>query len=226
MKILYLLQLSLCLCVVSVHAAPVLIGPDKVDLDLPKGYCALSRADPSDVRLIRFLEDSNKGVNQVISIFADCEQLPSWRSGLLDSLNDYGYILTPISSIKQRYDLSNEKFVAELLKVFKKQGVEFLDKGIDNAVKNIEEHFPISKLNETKNLGVIATDNNALYWALTQKLVTETGENKNIAGVMAMTLVGGKSINLYLWRTYEGGRTIYDLEANTSAWVYHTVQKN
>jgi len=210
----------------SIHAASVIIGPHTVELDIPKGYCELSKADPSDVRLIRYLEDSNKNVNQLISLFADCEQLISWRSGTLDSLNDYGYILTPVSSINQKFNLTTELFVAEMLKVFEKQGARFLDKGIDTAVQSIEKHFPTAKLNETKNLGIIGTDNKALYWALTQNLKTELGKNKNIAGVMAMTLAGGKSVNLYLWRTYEGGRTIRDLEAYTSIWVHRTFEKN
>jgi len=86
-------------------------------------------------------------------VVADCTQLESWRSGSLSGLNDYGYITTPISSVGERYDLTNEAFVSELLNVFEKQDLNFLDNGVKNALQGIDEHSPSAELDDTRSRG-------------------------------------------------------------------------
>ena len=200
------------------------IGRQWVELNAPKGYCKLSKADSADARVIDYLTDSNANANLVLLVFADCTQLESWRSGSLSGLNDYGYITTPISSVGERYDLTNEAFVSELLNVFEKQDLNFLDNGVKNALQGIDEHSPSAELDDTRSRGVIGSDDKALYWALTQNIVTEQGRSESLVGVMAMTLVSGKSINLNMWRLFEDERTINDLEAHSANWVNRTVK--
>lgn len=200
-------------------ASNVTIGSDSISLSIPRGYCSLINSNPSDNRLIKYLKDGNKGLNKVIFVFADCSQLKSWRLGDLPSLDDYGYVLAPSSLVNKNLNMSINSYLAQMTKVFKKQGVEILDRSIDKVEVVLKNHFPLVKLNETKNLGIISQDKYALYWGLLQHLQTEQGKSKKMLGVFAMTLVNGKSVNFYLWKKHQGDRTIFDLETLVSSWV-------
>ena len=165
------------------------------------------------------LEDANKNDNKILIVFADCAQLRSWRIGELSDLNDYGYVMVPKSLINTKIKMSKSRYLFEMRKLLEKNEVAMVDENQNRVRKTIERHFPLLKLNETKILGIISQDTNALYWGLIQNLQTDKGTSKNVVGMMAMSLIKGKTINFYLWKKYEGDRTLYDLEGLTSSWV-------
>jgi hypothetical protein len=207
-------------------ASNVTIGSDSISLSIPNGYCSLNNTDPSDDRLIKYFEDSNKGLNKVISVFGDCDQLKAWRLGDMSTLNDYGYVLTPSVFVNKKLNISINSYLAEMTKVFKKKGQKILDRSIDDNKVILKDHMPLVKLNETKNLGIISQDEHALYMGILQNLQTEEGKSKKMVGVYAATLVNKKSVYLYLFKKHQGNRTIYDLETLISAWVLSVQKKN
>lgn len=208
------------------NADIVTIGSDKVSISLPENYCSLDSSNQSDNKLIQYMKNANKGVNGIIFHFADCNQLELLRFGELPNLDDYGYVMIPYSMVNKRSDLSVESYLSEMNKIFKKTGAKFFSKGDDRLGDMIEEHLPSAKLNETKNLGIIFQDNNALYWGLLLHLQPEKGENKYILGIVAMTLVKGKAINFQLYKKYQGDKTIHDLKQLISSWVKSIQDQN
>lgn len=211
---------------VSILADEVIIGVNKVVINLPKGFCPLKSRNQADARLINYLQDANKDINQVNLIFADCEQLQLWRKSKIATLNDYGYSLSPLSLINKELKMSNKNYLLQMEKVFNKKGTEFINKTSKDIEKIVQKHFATIKLNETKSLGVLSKDKHALYFGLIQKLKTEEGKDKIMIGIFAMTLVKKKSVNFYLWKEYKGERTIYDLESLASHWIFKVHTEN
>lgn len=208
------------------NAADISISSARIFIPIPKGYCLLKSSEPSDSRLIQYLEDTNQELNKVLMIFADCGQLKLWRNGELPNLDDYGYVLTPKSLINRKLDMSTRSYLFEVRKAFKAKGVELLNRNVENLGIFLNKHFPTMQLNETKNLGILSQDNNAIYCGILQNLQSEENKSKHMAGIMAMSLVKGKSVIFYLWKRYKGERTVYDLEALTSSWVSRTIAGN
>jgi hypothetical protein len=193
---------------------------------MPKAYCLLKSSEPSDRILIKYSEDVNREINKVLMVFADCSQLKSWRIGELPNLDDYGYVLAPKSLINNKLNMSISSYLFEMRKVFEKKAVRFPNKTTEKIGVFLDKHFPTLKLNETKNLGILSQDNNALYRGLLQHIQTEKGKSKHMVGMMAMSLVKGKSTDFYLWKKYQGNKTVNDLEGLTASWVSTTLSGN
>ncbi len=218
-KILKYVLLFFMMFPVSVGAEDILIGNDKISTPLPNGYCHLNNSNQSDSRLIKYLEDANQNINQINLVFADCEQLRLWRKGESATLNDYGYVLAPLGLVNKKLNMSRKEYLSQMENIFRKQGIKFLNKSTSDIKKVIERHFPAVELNETKSLGIIHQDNNALYFGIIQNIQTEEGKQKTMLGLFAITLVSKKSVNFYLWKEYQGERTIYDLEDLLTSWI-------
>ncbi len=221
MKIIPILLASLLVALpVPGISETVLIGKDRLFIGIPDGYCPLVKSNPSDRRLIRFLEEGNRNMNLVLITFADCKQLVAWRKGTKANLDDYGYVLAPVNLANRKLQMSVRDFVAEMRKVLNKQ---FMDTHMEQALDNIEsvvkKNFPTAELNQTRNLGVIAEDEKALYLGILQNVTAENGETKNMLGMWGVTLVSGKAVNLYLWKKYHGDGAARETEALIKSWM-------
>ena len=182
------------------HSETALIGSEKISITIPRGYCPLADSDPSDLRLIRYLQEENRIVNLVLIIFADCEQLDSWRQGVKASLDDYGYILSPLSLANTKLRMSITNYLSEMREIMGGHSDTTPENQADRVEELVKKSFTTAKLNQTKNLGLLFEDDKALYWGLLQNIAAENGEIKNMLGFMGITLVKGKGVNIYLWK--------------------------
>ena len=227
----YSLFLSVCLLFLltplTARSEDVRIGSDLIQIPIPEGYCPLDATEPSDNRFIEFLKEANENVNELLLAFADCTQLLSWRNGELPDLNDFGYVLTPSLYVNDKREMDFDRFLSEMLDVFKNMGIQVvLEDAMENAEAILSRHAISIKLNEMKNLGILQQDDKALYLGLLLNVQTEEGKSKKLVGVYSVTLLNGKFVSQYLWKKYQGDQTVSDLEDLTSSWVSDTHSAN
>ena len=209
----------------NIYADTVTVGSDSISVSIPKGYCNLNPNNLSDVRLIDYLKDANRNNNKVLVVFADCEQLKLWRAGSYSSLDEYGYILAPLSMINKKTKMSISNYLGLIEGVLKESNAKILNKAVGKTRVVLGRHFKLAKLNKVTTLGLFSIDDNALYTGMLAYTNNESGESKFMVGITSMTLVNGKAINLYLWKKHISKRTVYELETLSTSWV-RGVQKS
>jgi hypothetical protein len=201
----------------------VSIGPHQISVPVPLGHCVLQETDSNHNRLIQMQRDVQKGVNEVLFLSADCDQLSDWESGRKPTLDDYGLVLSPSSAVNKKFDLTNDQFVSvmrhHLVNLGAKEIDHVVDKYVDRLNDVLEESFGSIRVNETEMLGILSQDKNGLYVGMSQLLTTETGENKRQIGVASFLLIKGKPITLNLYTIYRGASTIHGTLSSTQRWA-------
>lgn len=173
-----------------------------LEVETPSAYCRLDRNRTAEDELFRVIEKVNAGLNRVLSVFVDCNELAQWRQGAMATIERYGQVLTPAQEIAYA-GLPRRIFLEELEKVMGSAFASGLEQGRDRMAAVL----PKLKLGEVRSLGLLATDDLALYAGMAELLASTEG-NRVIAGIVAMTLVNEVPVSVNLYRTYEGPESI------------------
>jgi hypothetical protein len=161
----------------SLHAENITVAGRTLSIDLPPSYCVLDRSDPAEDEMFRIMERIQAGMNRVLVVFYDCAELARMRRGESNTFDRYGQILTPIR--EQAYPgITREVYFAELTKVFDRAFAI----GARLGQENIGEVIPEIQIGEARSLGVLETDEAALYAGMLEKIAFE-GEEFTVAAV-------------------------------------------
>ncbi len=173
-----------------------------IEVETPSAYCRLDRNRTAENELFRVIEEVNAGLNRVLSVFVDCDELAQWRHGAMVTIERHGQVLTPAEEVAYA-GLPRRIFLDELQKVMGSAFASGLEQGRDRMAAVL----PKLKLGEVRSLGLLATDDLALYAGMAEHLASNDG-NRVIAGIVAMTLVNQVPVSVNLYRTYEGPESI------------------
>jgi len=204
----------------SLHAANITVAGRTLSIDLPPSYCALDRGDPAEDEMFRIMERIQAGMNRVLVVFYDCAELARMRRGESNTFDRYGQILTPIK--EQAYPgITREVYFAELAKVFDRAFAI----GARLGQESIGEVIPEIQIGEARSLGVLETDEAALYAGMLEKIAFE-GEEFTVAAVISMTLVKDVPVSINLYRPYEGDASLDLLLMEQQRFLRRLVQEN
>jgi hypothetical protein len=204
----------------SLHAENITVAGRTLSIDLPPSYCVLDRSDPAEDEMFRIMERIQAGMNRVLVVFYDCAELARMRRGESNTFDRYGQILTPIR--EQAYPgITREVYFAELTKVFDRAFAI----GARLGQENIGEVIPEIQIGEARSLGVLETDEAALYAGMLEKIAFE-GEEFTVAAVISMTLVKDVPVSVNLYRPYEGDASIDLLLMEQQRFLRRLVQEN
>ena len=206
----------------------VLVGPDQVSIPLPIGHCILQEHNSVHYRLLKYLKDANEGLNKLLYVSADCEQLRNWELGRV-LLNDFTNVVAPIHIIDKKIDIRSDQYVSMMKKMYAEQGMEIFEKKVgswEDKANHLLKEFGRTKIDETKLLGILSSDRNALYLGMIQNLTTETGGSKIQAGVVALLSVNGKIISMNLYTEYRGTATVNQLLNEVKDWASRVQDAN
>ena len=210
------------------NAEIVLVGPHQVSIPLPIGHCILQEHNSVHYRLLKYLKDANEGLNKLLYASADCEQLKNWELGRV-LLNDFTNVLAPISSVNKKFDIRSDQYVSMMNQMYAEQGIETFENKIgswEDKANHLLKEMGRSKIDETKLLGILSSDRNALYLGMIQKLTTETGGKKIQAGIVALLSVNGKVISMNLYTEYRGTATVNQLLNEVKDWASRVQDAN
>ena len=186
----------------------VKIGAQELGLEPPAGHCFLDESQPSDARLVGILHVSFGGTLRMLGAFADCSQLKSWRTGARKTLSDYGQFLVPLDFLDKKVEGAAKPYVDTICKTLRESGGEIIAQSAPAVKQRFEQALAGAQMNEVRFLGVVGEDENACYFGLIQKIVTEFGDPKTQVDVSAIAFISGKMVYSNLYAVHEGDFTL------------------
>jgi len=176
-------------------AGEATLGGVSVTLPPSAGFCDMSANHLADSRAIASLSQIlERTGGKLLSETADCSQLADWRVGRRKLLDDYAQYQTRVALL----DKPASGLLAQTCNTLRVLGNSMLAKEWPNLKARIESALQNVKADKPTDLGVLDEDANGCYGGLIQKMRTEAGTDKTVAGLGAITVVRNRL--LYLWR--------------------------
>jgi hypothetical protein len=116
--------------------------------------------------------------------------------------------------------------VDTICKIMRENGGQIMAQSAPDVKKRFEEALTGAQMNEMRFLGVVGQDDNACYFGLIQKLVTEHGDPKTQVDVSAISFVSGKMIYSNLYAVHEGDHTLSEIFERQKANVARNLRVN
>jgi hypothetical protein len=206
-------------------ATTVRIDELVLDVPMPGGHCMMNRNKAEDNGMIQSFEQANEGINDVLMVFAKCDQLDDWRTTTRPYLDDLGQVITPSSlrgmTITHPRDVYI-KAVADNLKA-NDPAVQYAD----DIERRIDKAFEGTRLDQMTSLGLIEYDKNGAYGGIIERIIADDGvTERTVATVYGITLVRGKVLGLHLVSIYDGPETVTDLVAQVKRSVQAMIDAN
>lgn len=201
------------------------IAGTPVALPTPSGHCLLDRMRHPDQALIAIMENAIRGQNVLLLYSADCGQLNVWRRQPSNYLSNIAQFLAPEAGRTKVLSMARPVYVQKMAEVMGHQ--EVWNRGMSEVKRRLEEAYSAIQINEIKNLGVLEVTDCAVFVGLLQRLLADDGVTERlIAGVVAMTLVKGKIVNVNLYAPFEGSHTIEALLAEQRVIIERLIAAN
>lgn len=197
-----------------------------ITLVVPAAFCPLDPSNPSDANMLKLVRQAQAGKNYVIAQFANCAQLQAWRSGQRKVLDDLGGATTPVQYANQVLPYTRPQLVALLAQTYRRQGGALLKGATDDVNRRIGSAAKQMKINETKFIGVLAEDKDAVYVGLLQSLRTELGDTKIQIGVTGVTIIKGKMVSISVYTPAVSENSSTEALATARAIVAKTLAAN
>ena len=192
----------------AAQAETVKIDGIQAALELPKGYCRLSRRDPVEKAMYELQDRVQNGINTVALIAFPCERIKALRKGVMSPQYAIWLMQSPKGVPTRLPDGLERKFVLDTWV----NAIPKLDTNAllgEMASRGDKEGMKL-KIDST---GVIDRDDNAVYLGLAGQVKRRAGE-ENIASVTGMTLMSGRFFSLNLYDRFENRATFERLLAN------------
>ena len=189
----------------------VTIGRTQVSLVFPEGHCQLDPSEPADARVMSSIRGAIAGTNELVASFADCTELKGWRARVYPTLDHFGHYMTLLETLNQEIDVPQAEMIAQICKEMRAANPAENEAIMSKVGTRVEAIMEGVKVNEQKMLGVVDEDGNGCYSALFQRIRSETGDDKQIAGVFTTTFVKGKFVYINLYSPFAGNDTVNKL---------------
>jgi hypothetical protein len=188
------------------QAADVQMGGVTLKLIPPAGYCELEAGQPSDKRMIDFLNTAlGRGTNELLAVSADCKELRDWRAGsrkLLEHFSQY-----QVEKVRRASSYTIDEAKASCA-VMRAEGQKLSDSSTKNVKDDI--HAANNKIDFQGQtfLGVLGDDANGCYVGLFQKYKADTGAQISQLNVFYAGSIKDREIFLYMWAPYVNDASI------------------
>jgi hypothetical protein len=204
----------------GLQAASYEVAGRSVAVELPPDYCAIDKDIRAERELHEVIQQINAGMNRVLVVFVDCQELRSWRRGEIEALTRYGQVLTPArETVFDDLDLS--AFLGKLRKVMDQAFAAGLQDGRSRALAVM----PDLEVGEVRSLGVLAQDEMAIYAGMAE-LLERGGTRLVMAGVVSMTLLNQVAVSVNLYRPYRDPASVETLLAEQKRLVQELLRRN
>ncbi len=194
----------------TVASKSFMISDKPVALVLPKNYCVLDEKQSSDKNLIDSVQKSVKDVNELLVLFADCQELKNWRSGKQKYLNNLGNYQTSLKFKKTDMTGREAETIKEICTLFKKRSETLMDDIKPEIDRRIKEGLKNVEINKMKMIGVIHEDASICVTAAFQRLKTESGTIKEQLNINGVNVLNGRLILSHLYTPYRDDQAVFD----------------
>jgi len=181
------------------------IGETQFIFTVPPGYCLPSGESSKMAAQVAGLDSVN-----VTHISAyKCEQLRAWEQHRT-SVRDYALLKSPKGAATKKWGDNRQKLIAQLRDTLKAISGETTYAVQDDFRRRMEQAFVGLSVGDSKDLGVIDSDGDAVYIAGVESFRAE-GKTSRILWIGAMTFVKQKAVSYALYTEYQGENTVVNL---------------
>ncbi|MEA2928867.1 MAG: hypothetical protein QOG38_1295 [Hyphomicrobiales bacterium] len=201
----------------AAQAADVQMGGVTLKLIPPAGYCELDVGQPSDKRMIDFLNTAlGKGTNELLGVSADCKELRDWRTGSRKLLEHFSQYQVEKVRRASSYTIDEAKASCAAMRA---EGQKLSDDGTKNVKDDIHAANKKIDFQGQTFLGVLAEDANGCYVGLFQKYKAETGQQIRQLNVFYAGSLKDRQVFLYVWAPYVNDASIEGMLAGIKSQV-------
>ena len=196
MALRFLLVCIFTLLTLNAQAGTATLLDRPIQFSIPTGYCEIGGLPP-DEELVDRQKKAIGTSNQVLAMFADCNELEDYRKGNRTILDNYGQILAqkPKGHLRALKGVSRKEYIQNI-----SAHSNYMADALNKAEARVRQYIPDYQSHE--NLGILNTDSNGLYFGILMTINDETGHPRKIIGVIGMTLVNEIPISINLYRVY------------------------
>lgn len=192
----------------AANAETVKIDGIQAALELPNGYCKLSRRDAIENAMYELQDRVQNGINTVALIAFPCERIKALHKGVMSPQYAIWLMQSPRGVPTRLPDGLERRFVLDTwVKAIPKLDTNMLLSEMAN--RGAKEGMTL-KIDST---GVIDRDDNAVYLGLAGQVKRRAGQ-QNIASVTGMTMISGRFFSLNLYDRLENRATFDRLLTN------------
>ena len=184
------------LSLADARASQIDVGGAKVAFVPPQGYCELDRKNAADAEYLDAMAGAMGSEVRILAAFADCDQLIVWRKGLLTFLRDYGFLTVARSDERRQLSEGRPVIMRALAHQLRKADAE--------ATPDKSQR----ELGRTDHLGVLHSDDDAVYYGLVTEVATPEGRVRKSVELGAMTLIKGKLVSYLLYGEFAGRKSV------------------
>jgi hypothetical protein len=170
-----------------------------VQLDMPRGWCRIDPKKSTDAPFYHSLEAMQQGRNQIVMVFADCQQLGAAHSGTLKGFMVNGAIMIPLQSgtIASVPSANRAQFAVEAAR-------EFGTVDIDKMRGELRDAFSRAgaagiDVNTIKSLGVLKQDELGIYPGFLMP-VPPPSTIKTVMSINALTMINQLPVSVVITR--------------------------
>jgi hypothetical protein len=194
--------LVLAVTVSRASGLAAMIGDAFVKLPPPAGFCELTPSHAFDGGAVAAISAYLNGAGiRLLAMSADCDQLAEAREGKRRQVEDFVRYEVDHADMKMPPPFSIAKKCSIERVVSHGPAATELDARLANTSEKI-------KPGEAGLIGVIDEDKNGCYSATLEKVRTETGTEKVLAGLQAATIIGNRAISVRRYTVYQNPDTI------------------
>jgi hypothetical protein len=178
-----------------------------VQLDMPRGWCRIDPKKPTDAPFFHSLEAMQQGRNQIVMVFADCQQLGAAHSGTLKGFLVNGAIMIPLQGgmIAPVPSADRAQFAVEAAR-------EFGTVDIDKMRGELRDAFSRAgaagiDVNSIKSLGVLKKDELGIYPGFLMP-VPPPSTIKTVMAINALTMINHLPVSVVITRPADRAGTM------------------
>jgi len=179
----------------------------QVQLDMPRGWCRIDPKKSTDAGFYQHLEAMQQGRNQIVMVFADCQQLGAAHSGTLKGFLVTGAIMIPLQggSIAPVPSADRAQFAADAAR-------EFGAVDIDKMRGELRDAFSRAgaagiDVDTIKSLGVLKKDELGIYPGFLMP-VPPPSTVKAAMAINALTMINHLPVSVVITRPADRAGTV------------------
>jgi hypothetical protein len=167
------------------------------NVPLPDGMCALDQKVPEEGAVIDYMRTANIGYNQVLAIFAPCDELDQLSKKKINSLTHYGSVLG--QELHAEIPMDRATYLASVAHVYQQTGGLLTSAAMDQssgAIKNGTKEANLQNPQGSTNVskGIIYQDPRMVMIGM-QQTNNYGGAPVKVASVTSMTLIGSSPVS-------------------------------
>ena len=206
-------------------AKTVFVGDAKLELPTPPNACFLDLTrHPYDARFLGVVQELNRGANLVLAAFTSCQELVNVRRQSQLALENYGMVLAPIGQAREPITAERAAYLDAVAGAIGEK--DLLQEVIPGVRARFRSVLPEASVGESRSLGVIGRDSEAVYWGLMMRVSAARGYERVMAAVVAISVAGRTAFSVNRYRPYFDDSVFDVLKAEAQAYVRAVLAAN